>query len=102
MGMTEFRNGTFGEFTPMADYLKQIENVMNTQEVLGNEVKAFHFGTKPELEEIKSKADLQSQIDMLSEKVEKIAPKQSFYIHLPTPDEIRKFSKEEIKKVIVK
>jgi hypothetical protein len=110
MGMIERRDGTFSEFYEMDEFTKIMEKqVQRYQEMIKEidpgfkplpEYKAFHFGTKQELEEIKGKKALQVQIDELKEEVEQLKPLKSDHVILPTQDDIKRYAKEEVGRII--
>lgn len=108
MGMIERRDGTFSEFYEMDKFTKILSDQIDSyykllKECEGEkplpEYKAFHFGTREELEEIKEKKELQQQIDYLKEEVENMKSRPSGII-LPTYEDIKRFAKEEVGRII--
>ena len=95
----EYQDGSFSENMPISEAFTKFKQDMERME---NPAKALYVGTPSELEEIKArsknafkfddeteeeKADLQSQIDDLKEKVGAMKPVKSKYIHIPTDEE---------------
>lgn len=88
---TQYRDGTFSETLPLNEALP---NFMKEMERNQNNLKAFHVGSFEEIEEVKTKATLQSQIDLLAEKMESMEPITSDLIHIPNKKEVKQFSVE--------
>ncbi len=77
-----------GEFSENMSSLEAIEIFKQMVED-GQPVRSLHIGTEKELNEIREKADMQTQLDELSAKVDSIEKPKSDIIHFPTREEIK-------------
>lgn len=89
--MQENRNGSFEGIKPFLEFM---ENVSKMGPDDFEDVRAFHFGTENELEEIKKKKSLEQQVKELKGDVEKLKSEKknrSEYFVFPTAEEIKKY-----------
>ena len=90
--MQEDRDGTFEEIKPFSEFMEKVSKMENEDY---ENVKAFHFGTRGELKEIKRKKSLEKRFEALENEVNELKSgkkNQSEYIAFPTPEEIKKYS----------
>lgn len=111
MAMKQYRDGKFGPFVPIKEFMEQqaeaLRMLTERQSIpfkyLSGDLKAIHFGTEKELEEVKAKADLQQQVETLQEKVKALELKERLEkstIILSTVEDIRKYAKEAVTKTL--
>ena len=89
--MQENKDGTFEEIKPFSEFMEKVAK-MGPYDF--GDVRAFHFGTKSELKEIKRKKSLEQQVKELKGDVEKLKSEKntSEYFVFPTPEEIKKYA----------
>ena len=100
MAMVEYRDGNFGDMVPLDVHREFMNMWADKEDEFFKTVKATHFGTFEELEEVKEKADMQTQIDRLEERLEEIDKPKSNYIILPSHEDVMRFTKEEVKSIL--
>lgn len=101
--MQENKNGSFGYIKPFSVFMDDMLN-MDTEEL--DNVKAFHFGTPAELNEIKMKRSLEDRFNDLEKEVDELKEGKGFhseYVVFPTSEEIKKFgAKGPMEKTMLK
>ncbi len=84
--MIERRDGTFTENMTLENAFDMFKQQMEDEP---SKFKALHVGSEKELDEVREKADMQTQLDKLSAKVDSIEKPKSDFIHIPTQEEIK-------------
>ena len=84
----QYDDGTFSGNMPFEEALKQFTEARDD----GIFYKALHQGTSAELDEVKKKANVQSRIDELEDRLDKLeVDKIDTNLIIPSKDEIRRF-----------
>ena len=94
--MQENRDGSFG---PNENVSKLLDHLR--QEDL-SKVKAIHFGTIDELEEIKKKKSIENRVGELEDQFKSITQKKSDFIIEPTREEIKQFGSGPMRREMLK
>jgi len=89
----EYIDGTFSPDLPIEESFEKFwEEIQD-----GIPVRSLHVGTEKELDEIKGKVDLQSQIDELRAKIEENESLKSDSIDILTDKQIKAFQSIKVK-----
>lgn len=85
----EYKDGRFSATMQYEDLMSEFYFSLDH----GDDVRAIHFGTPSEIEEVREKADLQTQIDELRAMIGEKQGPQSSVVDIPTADEIKLYGK---------
>lgn len=83
--MMEFEDGTFGEVQAARPLIEALVRALDQPTGLEG-IRAVHFGTPVQMEDVRSQRHLEGRIDDLEERVAELAPLKSRLLILPTDD----------------
>lgn len=81
----EYRDGSFSPNLPISDAFEKFWTEIEE----GIPIRSLHVGSEKELDEVREKANIQTQLDELSAKVDSIEKPKSDFVHFPTQEEIK-------------
>ena len=90
--MQENRDGTFEQIKPFSEFMEKVSK-MDSDDY--ENVKAFHFGTEKELNEIKEKKSLERRFEDLENEFKEFKSgkaNRSECIVFPTAEEVKKYA----------
>lgn len=115
MGMMQYKDGSFGPMKTMDQLKDEMDNYFALMQMEmeqhkqrqtvhdkqwkdysdGIFLKALHFGTEQELEEVKQECSVKERLTTIEDQLRDLDIQKRLNIHIPTQDEIKQFVKKD-------